>query len=93
MCRIHLVLVLGSTKGLATTAIIPESIKKEKKKESRGGRGPHQEIAVTVVRSLEWANMMGRCSVKERRLVYEKKKKKKKKKKEEEEEEEIWTSN
>ena len=34
MCRIHLVLVLGSTKGLATTAIIPESIKKE----SRGGR-------------------------------------------------------
>jgi len=44
MCRIHLVLVLGSTKGLATTAIIPESIKKEKKnqkkkkKESRGGR-------------------------------------------------------
>jgi len=50
MCRIHLVLVLGSTKGLATTAIIPESIKKKKKKtkkkkkkkkkkkESRGGR-------------------------------------------------------
>ena len=31
-----------------------------------------------MVRSLEWANMMGRCSVKERRLVYEKKKKKKK---------------
>jgi len=94
MCRIHLVPVLGSTKGLATTAIIPESIKKKKKKKgSRGGRGTHQEIAVTVVRSLEWANMMGRCSVKERRLVYEKKKKKKKKKKEEEEEEEIWTSN
>ena len=95
MRRIHFVPVLGSTKGLATTAIIPESIKKKKKKKkgSRGGRGPHQEIAVTVVRSLEWANMMGRCSVKERRLVYEKKKKKKKKKKEEEEEEEIWTSN
>ena len=51
----------------------------------QGGRGTHQEIAVTVVRSLEWANMMGRCSVKERRLVYEKKKKKKKKEEEEEE--------
>ena len=79
MCRIHLAPVFGATKGLATTAIIPESIKKKKKKKkgSRGGRGPHQEIVVTVVRSLEWANMMGRCSVKERRLVYEKKKKKK----------------
>jgi hypothetical protein len=35
MCRIHLVLVLGSTKGLATTAIIPESIKKEKKNQKK----------------------------------------------------------
>ena len=77
MRRIHFVPVLGSTKGLATTAIIPESIKKKKKKNGSRGRGPHQEIAVTVVRSLEWANMMRRCSVKERRLVYEKKKKKK----------------
>jgi len=32
MCRIHLAPVFGATKGLATTAIIPESIKKKKKK-------------------------------------------------------------
>jgi len=32
MRRIHFVPVLGSTKGLATTAIIPDSIKKKKKK-------------------------------------------------------------
>ena len=80
-------------RGLPQLQSFQTQSKKKKKKGSRGGRGTHQEIAVTVVRSLEWANMMGRCSVKERRLVYEKKKKKKKKKKEEEEEEEIWTSN
>ena len=84
MCRIHLVLVLGSTKGLATTAIIPESIKKKKKKgksrrerTSPGDRCHSGEIP--GVRQYE-----GRCSVKERRLVYEKKKKKKKKEEEEE---------
>jgi len=63
MCRIHLVLVLGSTKGLATTAIIPESIKKEKKNQKKKkkkkkkknkaeGGGTYQEVAVPVVRSL-----------------------------------------
>jgi len=72
-------------RGLPQLQSFQSQSKKKKKKESRGGRGPHQEIAVTVVRSLEWANMMGRCSVKERRLVYEKKKKKKKKEEEEEE--------
>ena len=73
---------MGSTKGLATTAIIPESIKKKKKKrKSRERTSPGDRCHSGEIPGV--GQYEGRCSVKERRLVYEKKKKKK------EEEEEI----